>query len=413
MRALTVRGSYKGVSGHDRHIREFVHKLIEYGIQVKLLDFPNWSPNKLPFDKRDMLFDTLSKPVDSKVMLHFCMPHQVRVARQMLNVNFTMFEATRIPKDWVKHNSKHDLVILPTESSRLAWIESGFPEERIKLCPLGVEINSFNPDVKPLELFDDTGRKISEYRVRFLNISDVMPRKNLLGLLRVWIKATSRTDDTVLIIKLSCGSQRWLNKFMRSLEKMENMIGKTRKESAPIIFLINHFFSDLEMPKLYAAATHYWSMSHGEGWDLSMMEAGATGLNLIAPQHTAYTAYLDDSVANMLPVQRMPAKFKWSDGTHRFFEEADWWEPDEAAATEYIHKAMTEFNGKKNDAGRSRIAKDFTWKNSTRRLLEILEEADLLLDVPPQRSALHFYLSDRISLILGKGRALKDRIWSI
>ena len=43
-----------------------------------------------------------------------------------------------------------------------------------------------------------------------------------------------------------------------------------------------------DMTGLMRAATHYWSMSHGEGWDLPLSKAGAMGLSLIAPRHSAY-----------------------------------------------------------------------------------------------------------------------------
>jgi hypothetical protein len=52
------------------------------------------------------------------------------------------------------------------------------------------------------------------------------------------------------------------------------------------------------MPGLFAAASHYWSMSHGEGWDQPMIEAAASGLRLIVPRHTAYLEYLDADVAS-------------------------------------------------------------------------------------------------------------------
>jgi hypothetical protein len=54
------------------------------------------------------------------------------------------------------------------------------------------------------------------------------------------------------------------------------------------------------MPGLYAAATHYWSMTHGEGRDQPMTEAAASGLRLIAPDHTAYRTYLDPSAGTLL-----------------------------------------------------------------------------------------------------------------
>ncbi|MGH9897067.1 MAG: hypothetical protein ACREA0_34745, partial [bacterium] len=56
---------------------------------------------ELPENKRDSWFDTLDCPVDASAVLHICMPHQARIAEGMLNVDYTMFETTRIPESWV------------------------------------------------------------------------------------------------------------------------------------------------------------------------------------------------------------------------------------------------------------------------------------------------------------------------
>ncbi len=92
-KALMVRGPYKGPTGYDHHVREFVRHLAQQGIRQQLIDVPEWGPVKLPDDMRDPWFDTLSTPVNANALLHFCMPHQVRVVKGILNVNYTMFEA--------------------------------------------------------------------------------------------------------------------------------------------------------------------------------------------------------------------------------------------------------------------------------------------------------------------------------
>ena len=38
-----------------------------------------------------------------------------------------MFEADRIPGDWVKRAKQHERILVPTEACRLAWVDSGVP----------------------------------------------------------------------------------------------------------------------------------------------------------------------------------------------------------------------------------------------------------------------------------------------
>ena len=116
-------------------MREFVRELTHQGVSVWLIDMPLWSPRKLPFNLRDPWFETLNQPTGANTTLHFCMPHQVRPVPGLRNVNYTMFEATPAPAPWVEKNLEHDLVIVPTESSRAAWIAGGMPAERIPALP--------------------------------------------------------------------------------------------------------------------------------------------------------------------------------------------------------------------------------------------------------------------------------------
>jgi glycosyltransferase involved in cell wall biosynthesis len=294
----------------------------------------------------------------------------------MLNVNWTTFETTRIPDAWAKRSLSQDLVVLPTDSSKRAWMASGIAEERLRLCPLAVDSGRFHPGVEPLTLGRRRGRSILEYKTRFLNISDFVsaPRKNILGMLRVWIKATSADDDAILILKLSGYRYRWWwpDRFKRALAAIPREIGKSRKKAAPIVFY-DQVLTEPQMPSLHAAATHYWSMSHGEGWDFPMMEAGATGLHLIAPEHSAYTAYLDESVAQMIPSKRIPAEFNGGEGLGKFFTGSDWWRPDEVAAADFVRQAIRTA-GEGVPTARARIANEFTWERSAKRLIKILEE---------------------------------------
>jgi len=375
-RSLIIAGHYRRPTGYGCHTREIVRALDKLGIHVQLLDLPTGSFGSLPEEKRDSWFDTLNRPVSSCAILHICLPQQARIVEGMLNVNCTTFETTRIPETWAKHGLCHDLIVLPTQSSKRAWMASGIAEEHLRLCPLAVDSGRFHPGIEPLRLGRSRGRGVLEYKTRFLNISDFIsaPRKNILGMLRVWIKTTRANDDAILILKLSGYRYRWWwpDRFKHALAAIESEIGKSRKEAAPVIFY-DQVLTEFQMPSLYAAATHYWSMSYGEGWDFPMMEAGATGLHLIAPKHSAYNAYLDESVAQMIPSKRIPADFNGGEGLGKLFTGSDWWEPNEEAAANFVHQAIRT-TGVGLSTARARIAKEFTWERSATRLIEILEE---------------------------------------
>ena len=360
LQALTVYGPFRGPSGYDHHVREFVRELHRQGVQIELKNLPFWSPGKLPAQARDAWFDTLNKPCGSRTALHFCMPHQVKRVRGKSNVNFTMFEATRISQTWVAANRNHDLVIVPTESSRRAWVDSGMPAHRIQLCPLGIDPAAFDGKAGPLPLWSEEGAPVSSFRVRMLQVCEMGARKNLPGLLAAWTLATSRSDDAILILKLGAYPLGSLRLFRKQIAAMEQRIGKRLRDAAPVL-LFQEILSDGQMPALYAAATHYISLSFGEGWDLTMMEAGATGLKLIAPDHSAYREYLDATVASLIPAREEPVRFDAERATAALFKGACWWRPDHDAAVAAIRRAIDGRDGDTSPA-RDRILRNYTWE---------------------------------------------------
>jgi glycosyltransferase involved in cell wall biosynthesis len=289
-----------------------------------------------------------------------------------------MFEATPAPKNWVARNLQHDRVIVPTDSSRKAWIAGGMPEERICICPLGVNPRIFSSGTEPLPLQLPGGEPASQYRVRFLNISELGPRKNIAGLLRAWIKATTPADDAILMLKLGHYEEEECRSFRSEMEALRTDSGKALADAAPVLWLYD-LYSDGEMPRLYRAATHYFSMSFGEGWDQATMEAAACGLRLIVPNHSAYTSYLDSSVASLISSREIPVNWSGDAPTSALFENARWWEPDEDEAAAYIRSAID-----RRDVGgpiaQSRVLKSFTWEMAVHRLTEILSEFD-----PPRK----------------------------
>jgi glycosyltransferase involved in cell wall biosynthesis len=380
--ALEIRGPFTGISGHDRHVRALVREFDRAGVRIGLADVPGWSVRRVP--DLDPLFESLHDPVDAEVVLHFCMPHQALVVPGMFNANYTMFEASRVHPSWVAQAHAHDLVIVPTQSSLDAWCRSGAPADRLAISPLGVDPSIAAP-VDPMPLFDTAGRSVSSYRTRFLQVSQLIPRKNLAGLLRTWVAATSRQDDAILVIKLDTDAAR-RGEPPALLEAAGREIGRRPGDAAPVLFL-DAVLGDAEMPRLYACATHYISMSLGEGWDMAMIEAAAFGLELLAPWHSAYREYLDAEHAHLFDCTPEPADR--SGGLEPLFRGADWWRPDERQAAELV-RSIVAGHAPHRPGPREFVVEQLSWRAAAERLLTLLSER-LQAQVSPPRSRLARY----------------------
>ena len=359
---VAIRGPFESATGYGYFCQRLIRALRARQVPLEAVGIKgleSWPGGRL------------DRPVPARAMVNCLIPLAVERVPGRATVTFSMFEGTRIPPAWRRMSERSDLIVVPTESSRLAWAEQGFPEDRLRVCPLGVD--PVVPGSVPV-LVAPGGRLVSSYRHRFLNVSDFNPRKNIDGVLRVWLRATAATDDAVLILKLG----RTLGPALRAelgtlVRGAERAVGRRLAEAAPVV-LIDRLLSDEEMTGLHRAATHYWSLSHGEGWDLPMATAGAMGLGLVAPAHSAYLAYLDEASARLIPSSVAPARVPGQEGFHPPFHGLDWWVPDEEAAVAILTGIIR--GGDRLLSARDRLAR-FTWEHSADRLLAILDEAGL------------------------------------
>jgi glycosyltransferase involved in cell wall biosynthesis len=131
--------------------------------------------------------------------------------------------------------------------------------------------------------------------------------------------------------------------------------------------------ADEQMRALYQSASHYISLSFGEGWDLAMMEAACAGLHLIAPSHSAYCSYLSDRDADMIPACPVPAVPEGRAGAEDrvFFDGLTWWRPDEDAAVDVI-QGIIGGSAAPKPSPQARIIREYSWENAGGHLLEIL-----------------------------------------
>lgn len=364
---LVLRGPFDTISGYAHMGRRYIQTLRQQGVPLNVIGLKGterWAD------------EPLHLPVPARALINIAIPIAVEPVPGLATINYSMFEGPRIPAPWATLSEASDLVIVPTESSRLAWAAQGFPEARLRVCPLGVDAEPMARDIAPIVMVADDGRAVSSFRHRFLNVSDLIPRKNLAGLFRVWLRATRRTDDAVLILKTGRGNEKDVGILRDILTNSEAAVGR-RFSDAGRILLLNQMFDEQQMAGLYAAANIYWSMSHGEGWDLPMSKAGAVGLGLIAPAHSAYLDYLDPSVARMIPATVVPARQPYVDRPYPPFFGLDWWQPDEDAAVAIVESIVQGRDVALPDASRH-LMTNFTWSQATHTLRDILSAEGML-----------------------------------
>lgn len=365
---LLLRGPFSTASGYAHMGRRYIQTLRKQGVPMQVVGI---------FGHETWAEEPLEAPVRAKAALNIMVPLAVEPIPGLATILYSMFEGPRISRSWARQSQTADLVIVPTESSRLAWASQGYPEDRLRVCPLGVDAEPAAANAPALTLVTGTGRRVDSYRHRFLNVSDAIPRKNLDGVLRVWLRATNRNDDAVLILKPGKGGNENARRYLQTIVRQTQAhVGRSFADAAPIV-LVDQPLSEADMTGLFRSATYYWSLSHGEGWDLPLSKAGAMGLGLIAPAHSAYLDYLDARFARMIPCTTGPAYLPYSREPWEIFYGLDWWEPDEDAAAAILSDIIQGRDAALPDAA-PHLLGNFTWDQAAHKLRHILADAGLL-----------------------------------
>ena len=85
-------------------------------------------------------------------------------------------------------------------------------------------------------------------------MSELGPRKNLVGLLRAWLLATRQDDDAILILKLGQSGPSNPDEFIQQVRAIEQETGRSFSQAAQVEMLFS-VLGDRDMPRLYVLAT--------------------------------------------------------------------------------------------------------------------------------------------------------------
>jgi glycosyltransferase involved in cell wall biosynthesis len=340
---IKVRGPSGGPTGYDNLTRSIIFQLYIRGYEIEHEPYTKWTPYRTEHGLEPLL-DELTKvkyATPPEIILNVCLPEQSELSISCINLNFTMFEADRIPQTWVRASSSVDLTILPTNFCKETWVKCGVPANKLAVLPLGIDTHIYNPAVPGLPLLDRNEEKdlISNYPIRFLNVQEVVTRKNLEGLLKAWCEETTPEDGACLLLKLGSHSGDKLADFINSYVKIEYK----KKPCAPV-YVMTQILGEKLMPYLFGSCTHYISASCGEGWGYPETQAGAMGKMLVAPNNTAFSDYLTNDNSYLVDCDAEPAKQKGP--TFKLYSGASWFRPKFEHLKQKIRLSIIDYKNK-------------------------------------------------------------------
>ncbi|MCM3747765.1 glycosyltransferase [Paenibacillus pasadenensis] len=274
------RGPIQRPGGLGGASREYVKALRGAGVHVTAR-----SGHKLPAGQE-------SGSKAERILVYHYLPNQLdldlarrRYARVVLN---TVWETTKIPRQWRKAINGFDAVIVPSSHNVRAMRESGIAVPVYKV-PHGVDTRRFRPSHPPSFIPGSEGRFV------FLSVFSFQHRKNPEALLRAYWEEFNEQDPVLLVIK----TNGWAGEVRRSISNYRSSL-RLPHRPAPI-HLISGQISDSKLRGLYTAANAFVLPTRGEGVGMPFMEALASGIPVIATRWGGQSDFLNDGNSFAVP----------------------------------------------------------------------------------------------------------------
>lgn len=320
IKGIKYVGPIFDASGYAQASRGYILALHKLGVPITVdpVSFEKMTPN-LGKD-RDVLYKLHDNKIDYNIVIVQLTPEfwEKFYEPGKINIGYTVWETSRLHKDWPGWINKMDLIMCSSEFNVQVFKDSGVIKPVVSI-PHGIDMAGFN-DVSPYEV---AGVKKEAYK--FYNISQFTERKNPVALIKSYWHAFQNEENVALILKTYRNNfdEGERDAIRQTIKKLKNSMPM---DKYPPIHLILDMLSREQVLGLHKAGDCCISLDRGEGFGLSPFESGAFAKPIIVTGWGGVTEYAkkDNSLQvgyTLTPVSGMPYS-PWYKGDQL------WAEPD-------------------------------------------------------------------------------------
>ena len=266
-------------------------------------------------------------------------------------IAYNVWESTRYPDDFFQRLLDFDQLWVPTKWQRQCAIEQGYPADRVKIVPEGVDGKTFKPIGKEVINLQHP----SADTFRFLLFGRWEDRKSTTEIIRTFSQ-TFGADPRVALI-LSVDNNFPVDEY-HSTEERLNAYGFGAKN------IWNYgFVKRQDYIKLMRTGHVFLSCARAEGWNLPLMEALACGTPSICSDYGAQLDFAKSALKVDIKEHKKPVNvYNMPDcpGT--------WAEPDFIDLSKKMRMAYDNYAywKKKTLKDSGRFRKDWSWENAAK-----------------------------------------------
>ena len=414
-------------SGYGDHARDLIRSLLDISqrnkfdikiVDVRWGDCPRNALDKNnPDDKKILDLFLTNNQLDRQpdIYIDIRIPNEFQQIGKY-NIGITAgIESNIVSQKWIEFCNKMDLVIVPSEHSKIGFIQTIY--DKMQQLPNGEnqKVGEMKLE-KPIEVLfegarEDTFKLLDKNE--FSEFSDNLDskletdfnflcvglwgkgglgedRKNISKLIKIFCETFSNREvQPGLILKTNSAGFSILDKedIISRINSIKSMFPNNWK--LPKIYLLHGSLTDEEMNELYnhPKIKAMVSFTHGEGFGRPLLEASMVGLPIIASGWSGQMDFLNDDESMLVGGNfvEIPSSQVWED---IMIEKSNWFEIDERQASNVL---MLMFHENKNFKQKAlslmeKNRKEFTLNKMTDKFNEILKDNYFSKDLPEQVS---------------------------
>jgi autotransporter strand-loop-strand O-heptosyltransferase len=388
---IYAHGSYVGNTGYNQHTRDFFRHLSKHA-KIKLRNFTigeSWKGyNTTPHDGEPYFNDTDKEILYEQILWdnkgegkrsnYKIYPDESKEFDQDLNIvlcetnhhifydeyegpkiGFNVWESTLQPQGYFNKLLEFDELWVPSKWQRDCTIAQGYPEDKIKVVPEGVDIHTFYPD-------NTVSHPLTKDKFTFFVAGRWDYRKSIKEIIEAFIKTFDKNEPVELIVSVD-------NPFSNDgLKTTEDRLKHYGLEDDRIKIL--HFPPREEYIRLLKSCDVFVSCARAEGWNLPLIEAMACGTPSI---YSDCSGQLEFAKGRGIPV-KISHELAVSASTYNHFNEnvGNYYEPDFNHLSEMMRLSYEKYDTFKKIAlvDSNTIREEFSWENVALIGLKTIEE---------------------------------------
>lgn len=392
------------LSGYGARSRDTVKSIIELKKDewdIKIMSCP-WGNTPTGFIRENPEWHFLSEyilstpqlNVQPDIMIWITVPNEFQKVGKY-NIGITAgLEINIVPGDWIEGVNRMDLVLVSSEHSKKAFIDSKFQRVNDKTKQIegivevkvpievifeGIDINVYKPLEEPNVKIGNLNQIPEDFC--YLFVGHWLPgdlgedRKNVGLLIKAFLEVfKNKKVKPALILKTSLVGSSYMDRD--EIVKRIDIIRKTASSlNIPNVYLLHGEFTDAEMNEIYnhPKVKVMVSLTKGEGFGRPLLEFTQSRKPIIATNWSGHLDFLKPEFTALINGALTPVHA--SAANHMLIKEGQWFSPDHSQVGHYLKDTFENYK-KYIDGGKRQkyySKTNFSFEKMTEKMAEHLK----------------------------------------